>query len=295
MIERSRRFVCALTDKLRFRYLPRWVDYLTVIATRQASKKLAAAGVKRVLVDNTVLAHGVTHETAWVSTGKARWGDHEVDTGYAARIPVHDDHDQSDAARSVRYLPGIVNLAQRGVLTLAISRELQDEQWTHPRGRFKGYGYFDLSLFGSVAFEVIEDPQYSVVFGGSTGFPGVREQRSRRLAAKEDPLYRQLLSVLGASNSQDAWHIVTAERNDCYCFLTMDFTLIRSVRAQAKNKAIEALRTRVLSPEEFGREFSITPISPRLFSYHRASFPVVHQDNWPDSKRRGPSKDPSRD
>lgn len=295
MIERSRRFVRELTGKLRFEYLPRWVDYLTVIATRQASKKLAAAGMQRLLVDNTVLAHGVTHETAWISTGKTRWGGDEEDTGYAARIPVHDDRDQSDVARSVRYLPGIVSLAQRGYLTLATSSELQDEQWTQPIGRFKGYGYFDLSLFGSVAFDVIEDPQYSVVFGESIGFPGVREQRSRRLSAKEDPLYRQILSVLGTSNSQDAWHIVTSERNDCYCFLTMDFSLIRSVRAQAKNKAIEALMTRVLSPEEFGREFSITPISPKLFSYHRASFPVAHYNNWPDSKRRGPSKDPSHD
>jgi hypothetical protein len=293
MIEKGRTFVRDLSAKLRYRYLPGWVDYLTVVATRQALKKLAAAGVKRVLVDNTVLAHGVTHETAWVSTGKARWGDHEVETGYAARIPVHDDHDQSAAARSVRYLPGIVSLAKRGHLTLAVSRELQDEQWAQPLGRFSGYGYFDLSLFGGIAFDVIEDPQYSVVFGDSTAFPSVREQRSRRLATKEDPLYRELLSVLGTSNSQDAWHIVTAECNACYCFLTMDFSLIRSVRAQAKNKVIEALKTRVLSPEEFGREFSITPISPRLFSYHRASFPVVHQENWPDSKRRGRSKDPS--
>ena len=101
MIERSRSFVQDLTGKLRYRYLPRWIDYVTVIVARPASKKLAAAGVKRVLVDNTVRAHGVTHETAWVSTGQARWGDHEADTGYAARIPVRDDHDQSDAARSV--------------------------------------------------------------------------------------------------------------------------------------------------------------------------------------------------
>lgn len=295
MIERSRRFVRDLTGKLRYRYLPRLVDCLTVIATRQASKKLAAAGVKRVLVDNTVLAHGITHETAWVSTGKACWGDHEIDTGYAARIPVRNDHDQSDAARSVRYLPGIASLAKRGDLTLAISRELQDEQWTQPAGRFKGYGYFDFAIFSSIAFDVVEDPQYSVVIGDAMRFPSAREQRSKRLSAKEDPLYQQLLSVLGTSNSQDAWHIVTAERNDCYCFLTMDFSLIRTVRAQAKNKAIETLRTRVLSPEEFGREFSVTPISPRLFSYHGASFPVVDQVNWPDSKRQGRRKDPLRD
>lgn len=286
MIERSRRFLRSVTDKLRFRYLPGWVDYLALIATRQASKKLAAAGVKRLLVDNTVIAHGITHETAWISTGTARWGDADVDTGYAARVPVHHDHDERDAARSVRYLPGIVSLAQHGYLSLATSHELQDEQWTQPLGRFKGYGYFDLSLFSSIAFEVIEDPEYSVTFGESMGLPSAREQRSRRLAAKEDPLYRQLLSVFGRKNSQDAWHIVTAERNDCYCFLTMDFSLIRNFRAQAKNKAIETLRARVLSPEEFGREFSIPPISPRLFSYHRASFPVVHESNWPDSKRQ---------
>ena len=291
IMKASKRFVQTCTDKLRYAYLPGLVDCLTVIATRPASRKLAAARVKRLLLDNTVLAHAVTHETAWVSTGKARWGDQEVETGYAARIPVHDDNDQGDAARSVRYLPAIARLADRRELTLAISSELEDEQWTQPLGRFKGYGYFDLSLFTSIDFEVIEDPRYSVVFGGSPGLPSIREQRSRRFAQHDDPLYRQLLSVLGASNSQDAWHIVTAERNDCYCFLTMDFSLIRNVRAQANNKTIKGLRTRVLSPEEFAREFSIPPLSPRLFSYHRASFPVLHQENWPDSKRRHPSKE----
>lgn len=279
MIKRGKRFVQTLIERARYRLLPKWLDYLTTLANQRASKMLAAAGAKRFLVDNTILAHGVTHKTAWVSTGKVRWGDHEIDTGFAARIPVHDDNNQGDAARSVRYLPSIVSLARQGNLVLATSRELQDETLTQPIGRFNGYGYFDLSLFKGVKFEVIPDPEYSLNLGWPANSPSAREQRLNRLATKEDPLYLQLLSVLGSKNSQDAWHIVTAERNDCYCFLTMDFRLIRNIRAQAKNKVIEALKTRVLSPEELGKEFDILPISPRLFSYHHASFPVVHQRN----------------
>jgi hypothetical protein len=264
---------------LRFRFLPRVVDSLTTIATLEAPKKLQAANVERVLIDNTVLAHGVTHETAWVDTGKALWGDTEIDTGYAARIPVHDDRDNTEAARSIRYLPGIASLARRGHLKLATSNELQDEQLTQPAGRFRGYGLYDFSVFSDIKFETIKDRQYSVVIGAYAGLPSVKEQRMKRLDAKGDPLFQDLVSVLGPQNSQDAWHIATAEHSHCYCFLTMDFRLIRNVRAQAKNKTIKSLRTRIMTPEEFGREFSIKPIPPRLFSYHNASFPVTHEKN----------------
>ena len=273
---------------LRFRFLPRVVDSLTTIATLEAPKKLKAANVERVLIDNTVLAHGVTHETAWVDTGKALWGDTEIDTGYAARIPVHDDRDNTEAARSIRYLSGIASLARRGHLKLATSNELQDEQLTQPAGRFRGYGLYDFSVFSDIKFETIKDRQYSVVIGANAGLPSVEEQRMKRLDAKGDPLFQDLVSVLGPKNSQDAWHIATAEHCHCYCFLTMDFRLIRNVRAQAKNETIKSLRTRIMTPEEFGREFSINPISPRLFSYQNASFPVTHEKNWPDSKRQRP-------
>jgi len=279
-----------LKSKFRFQLLPQVVDFVTSIAMTEASRRLKATNVRRILIDNTVLAHSVTHETSWVDTGKAHWGDIEIDTGYAARIPVHDDRDVREAAKSVRYLPGIANLARRGVIVLATSHEIQDEQWTQPSGRFRGYGLYDFSLFGNVKLETIKDPGYSVVFGSHLGFPSLEEQRKKRLGSKTDPLFRQLVSVLGPNNSQDAWHIATAEHNGCYCFLTMDFKLIRNVRAQARNAIIEGLRTKVLTPEEFGREFRIIPIPPRLFSYHNASYPVVHEMNWPDSKRQKPHR-----
>jgi hypothetical protein len=281
--ERARKFKSAL----QFRLLPRVVDYLTELATWEASRKLKGANVERVLVDNTVIAHGVTHETAWVDTGKALWGDAEIGTGYAARIPVHDDRDNTEVARSIRYLPGIASLARRRHLRLATSSELRDERLTQPVGRFRGYGLYDLSLFSDIAFESIEDASYTVVIGTLEGLPSVREQRMKRLKATRDPLFQKLVEVLGPANSQDAWHIATAEQNQCYCFLTMDFRLIRNVRAQANNATIKSLRTRVMTPEELGREFRIKPIPPRLYSYHGASFPVIHEENWSNSKRQG--------
>jgi hypothetical protein len=292
MIKLLHTFTQRIKNTVLFRYLPGVVDSLTLIATLKASKRLKAANVKRILIDSTVLAHCVTHETAWVDTGKARWGDVEFDTGYAARIPVHDDRDNGDAARSTRYLSGIVSLARREHLMLATSCELRDEQWSHPAGRFRGYGLYDLSLFRNVKFETIKDSQYSVVYGSRAGLsaPNSREQRQKRLEAKADPLFRELVSVLGPNNSQDAWHIATAEHNRCYCFLTMDFNLIRNVRAQANNKTIKSLKTLILTPEEFGRKFSIIPLRLRLFSYHNASYPVIHQENWPDSKRHRPKR-----
>lgn len=279
-------------DRLCYKALPPVVDWLTAISVRRASKKLKAEEVKCLLLDNTVLHHGVTHETAWIATGPKKWGDIEIDTGYAARIPVHDDSDRSEAGESVRYLPGIVSLAKQGSISLAISEELRDEQWTQPAGRFRGYGIYDFSFFKDLKLEVVKDPDYTVTFGSShLGSPSLEEQRKQRLDAKTDPLYKSLVSVLGPKNSQDAWHITTAERHDCYCFLTMDFKLIKNVRSQSNNSAIKSLKTKVMTPEEFGKKFNLIPINPRLYSYHMADYPVKHDTNWPDSKRRKPGRE----
>ena len=280
-----------LKNRFYYKVLPKVVDWLSGISVRRAAKKLKTEKVKRLLIDNTVLHHGVTHETAWIARGAEKWGDIEIDTGFAARIPVHDDRDGSDAGKSVRYLPGIISLARRGSMSLVISEELQDEQWTQPVGRFWGYGNYDFSFFKDLKLEVIKDPDYTITIGPShMGTPSLDEQRRQRLDAKTDPLYRSLVRVLGPNNSQDAWHIMTAERNACYCFLTMDFKLIKNVRAQSKNSVIKSLKTKVMTPEEFGKRFNLVPINPRLYSYHLADFPVKHNTNWPDSKRRKQSR-----
>jgi hypothetical protein len=283
-----RRFIGQLKGIILYKWFPYFIDFLTMIATSLAARMLRNKRVKLILVDNTILSHSVTHETAWVDTGVKKWGNNEIKTGYLARIPVHMDSDDRMAIRSIRYLPGLAHLARQSVLTLCTSEELEDERWTQPTGRFRGYGLYDHSMFGDIRFKKFEDPDYSMVIG--QGYPSLVEQRRKRLERKSDELYRNLVVVLGRRNSQDAWHIATAEHNACYCFLTMDFHLIRTFRAQAKNNVISSLRTKVLTPEEFGKEFGIFPLPPRWFSYHNASYPVIYNTNWPDSERQGRGK-----
>lgn len=58
------------------------------MSTARARSRLGSTGKVRILVENTVLYHAVTHETGWVSTGAKSLGPHVRETGYAARMPV---------------------------------------------------------------------------------------------------------------------------------------------------------------------------------------------------------------
>ena len=69
-----------MIEHLRYRYAPRIVDYVVKLSTSKAAARLRASGPLGVLVDNTVLDHAVTHETAWIPTGKAKGGAPEIET-----------------------------------------------------------------------------------------------------------------------------------------------------------------------------------------------------------------------
>jgi hypothetical protein len=118
-----------------YNYLPGVVDWAVRVTTTASRKRIVGACASRILIDNTVVGHAVTHETGWIDTGRKMWGGKiPIDTGFSARIPVHSETDNSDAARSVRFLPAIASLAHQGVVTLFTSPELGDEQMTQPIG-----------------------------------------------------------------------------------------------------------------------------------------------------------------
>jgi hypothetical protein len=270
---------------MKYHWLPHLVDLMLGIAVIGGIKALKAKGVKRVLIDNTILGHGITHKTVQINSGLQLWGETEIESGYLARVPKYSDNDVSCAAVSVRYLPAIAHIAKALTISLLTSDELLDERWTQPIGRYRGKGFYDFNLFSKVDFTQMRDLDYSFALGPrSFKLPSMKEQRKTRLNQKDDDLYRKLIDALGENNSQDAWHILTAERNDCYCFLTMDFKLIRNMSAQKNNPAVAQLRTKVLTPEEFGKEFGLPQVSTRLFSYHDASFPVRSDLNESDLK-----------
>lgn len=276
-----------LREHLRFKYGPKLVDWLMDKATRRARSKLQSFASRRILVDNTVLYHAVTHETAWVSTGKSNWGPHEIDTGYSARIPVYPADSGSREYRHIRYLPGIAHLCRAGLLELVTSAELQDEQFRQPSGRYRGYGMFDHSLFGALDIPSVDGHVFPDMGPSWLNLPSPEDQQRERINRhRADPIFDALVRILGPTNSQDAWHIYTAETHGCLCFLTMDFKLIRTVAAQAKTIPLTGFTTRVMTPEDLGRELGLIRVPPHLFSYHDASFFVRSDLSMPTGKRR---------
>ncbi len=275
-------------ERFRFRYGPRIANWRLQRATVKARRKIKAIGPIRLLIDNTVLDHATTHETAWIQSGLPTNDPNGLGTGNAARIRVHGDNSDPRAYRNVCYLTGIAHLSRIMAISLCSSDELEEERAAQPAGRFRGYGYFDYNLFEDARFEIIGEPAQTMI--GPLGFSVAlhKEQQFQRMRdrRKTDPIYDALVRRLGEKSSNDAWHIMEAERNGVFCFLTMDFKLLNNMDRQSKFEPIKSLNTMVLSPEQFGQKLGISPVDPSVMSYHRASFPVRSDLSMPDGKRR---------
>lgn len=275
-----------LVEGIRFRFAPKVATWMAHNSTFRARQRLRKDGPIAVLVDNTVLDHSVTHETAWISTGVKKWGPHDVQTGYQARIAVHPADSTSEEYRNIQFLPGIAHLARRGFILLKTSAELNDEQFRQPVGRFRGYGYFDYSLFSDIKMESVDGFVGPTLGPRYLNLPSAVEQQRERLGRSDDSLYAGLVQLLGNSNSQDAWHIRTAEVCGLFCFLSMDFSLMRCIRSRRNQEPLKSLKTRIMTPVEFGHHFGMLPVPPHVFAYTNASSPVRSDVCWPDGQRR---------
>ncbi len=272
-------------ERLRFKYGPRLSEYLIWLSTYRARRHLSKHAI-RVLIDNSVLGNAITHETGWVSTGTKTWGGQSFDAGYAARIPVHSESANSRDYENVRFLPGIAYLANIGIITLHTSAELLDEQFRQPTGRFRGYGWLDFNVFARTPIDSIDGYVFGSIGFAALGQPSAKEEQKDRLSKKKDDLYLSLLKIMGQKNSLDAWHISTAERYGLYAFLTMDYKLLNVLERQKHLEPVKSLKTKVLTPKQFGELFGMLPIDPRIMSYNDASFFVRPDLHWPDNKRR---------
>jgi hypothetical protein len=267
--------------------MPKIAKYVIEQSTASARTQLEHAGALGLLVDNTVLYHAVTHETAWVSTGPSKWGPHTIDTGYAARIPVHDVSSDSREHQNVRYLPGLAHLCRSGHLALYTSAELRDEQFRQPGGRYRGYGFSDHSVLAALDIPSIDGFVFPHMGPPWMNLPSAEAQQRERLENHQsDPAYAALVQQLGPKNSQDAWHIYTAEKHGLFAFLTMDFKLVRNFEAQQHGYPLRTFRTKVMTPVQFAESIGLKPVNTALLSYDDAPFMVRPDLNMPGSKRR---------
>jgi hypothetical protein len=284
----------ASVDRLQFMYGPTTAKAIISLSSLPARLRIFRTGPLSILVDNSVLFHAVTHETAWLSTGKSKWGSHDIDTGYTARIPVRHKDSNSREYQNIKYLPRIAHLARVGQLSLKTSGELDLERFRQPVGRFKGYGIFDHDLFSNIKMEHVDDMPDMVMSSKGLNRSSIEEQQREWLSNSSDPLYRSLVTLLGPRNSQDAWHMRTAEVHGMFCFLTMDFKLCKNFEGRLAQEPIKSLRTKVMTPEQLGKYLRNFPVDPNLLSYAGASYPVRSDLHWPDEKRRGTAKNRSK-
>jgi hypothetical protein len=228
----------------------------------------------------------------WVSTGPKRWGSVMVDTGYVARVPVRKRPQKGDTEHEFRdfqdacYLTGIAHLARLGLVKLRSSGELQIEQWEKPVGMIWGHTIFGHSAFNGVEIALVDKPPDMVMGPSWMNMPSLKEQQRERLGNSKDEIYAGLLRQLGRTSSQDAWHIRTAEVHGMFCFLTVDYTLMRNMAAQGLREPIRSLKTRVLSPTQLGKTLGLFPLNPRFTSHIGASIPVRADLHMPGSSRK---------
>ena len=241
---------------------------------------------QKILVDNSVLAH-----RCFSFTGPSgRTGHLEQEHSYT------EDHILQEFKNprfweDRQYFYGIRRLALSGRLQLLDSYELAIERITQPIGRFTdARSVYAEDVFEGVEFEMLNPYGESLTISPESALKAQREMNRRgggivlrgnesvprwlmpdvflthestnaRMAGYEDPLYLSLLDVLGGKRmNKDVWHIVTAERHDLDCFMTMDYKLIDRLAQLSKKEPVSSLAVKVLTPSEWGRQQRVRPI-----------------------------------
>lgn len=284
--ENAEGFIQRWIDNLPYRYKEKLVYWLLQLSTHRARSRLAGSGPVTVLIDNSVLGHGRTHETV-VHMQKTNWppGGEPGEVPIIYRAPIDfTKKDRESVYQNIRYLPGIAHLARRGFLTLRTSCELLSERNHQPMGRFQGEkGWFDYWLFKDINIESVDGydvPDFDLEYFSNNPtvdkvicstdidpleiYPENKQKQRNRVSGSDDPLYKGLAKILPKKWNLDAWHIRTAEAHDLFCFLTLDCKLQRFFEQNRNKPPISSLLTKVMTPEQFGKYMAISPINPYI-------------------------------
>lgn len=266
----------------------RWLaGFCLRTSTYEARKRLGGSGPLKILVDNSVLGHGRTHETVGVRK-TIPWppGAPPSEISVIRRAPIDiEDRYGRKTYENVQFLPGIAYLARLGLIELVTSQELISERDRQPSGRFRGdIGWLDCWLFKDIeipsvdgygdlskVFERVKDgPKKINKIISSTEidplgmFPNNKEKQLRRISKSTDPLYLELARALPKRSNLDAWHIRTAEVHGLFCFLTMDLKLYRVFRQNQNKEPFSSLETEVITPKGLGELVGFRAVDPHV-------------------------------
>ncbi len=265
-------------DHLPHAYRTKLVNWCLQLSAHHARKGLATSDPLKVLVDNTVLGFGRTHETIGI-VRETHWppGGEPGQVIVCHRAPIDISQrygskklaDDLDVYEDARYLPGIAHLTRRGLIQWKTSFELFSERSYQEIGRYQGKkNYFDYWLFEGIKIESVDGygvPGISEIDLNPIGVPpDNRSKQIDRVSKSTDPLYKGIVGLIGTEKNLDAWHIRTAAVHGMFCFLTMDYKLRRIVKQNNGKEPIASLSTKVMTPAEFGRHIGLSPIDPYI-------------------------------
>lgn len=248
------------------------------VATWTARKQLRHDPPPLVLIDSNILSFAITHETQWIETANG---------GHMARVPVYPSTSKTREYTDITFLTSLVHLAKGGHLHFRTSAELKAEREGLSRETFHDVGWMDFNLLSGLDMPSVDRRDREWIVYSAFGPPiNSRERQAERLAASDDPIFRGLVSALGPSNTQDAWHLRTAHVHGCKWFLTMDYALIRNLTAQANNRTVKKLNVTAITPTDLGRLLRIVPVPPLMMSYEKSSWFVHPELHSPSERRR---------
>lgn len=276
-----------LIDNLPYAYRAALVHWCLQVSTYRARKNLIGCNSLKILVDNSVLGHGRTHETVSIMQ-RVNWppGHEPSELPVVRRVPIDiKGRYGKEIHKNVQYLAGIAHLSRIGLVDLMTSFELLSERDHQPMGRFLGkVGWFDYWLFSDTEIKSVdgygschfgfdqfqENPTINrVIYASDIDplglYPNNKENQIKRITNSNDPLYLSLANVLPKKCNLDAWHIRTAEIHNVFCFLTMDMKLRRIIEEKQTMEPIASLRTKIMTPKELGEYIGIVPIFPHIY------------------------------
>lgn len=288
MLREFRERLRGMRRAIAFRLMPSIAEAAVSAASAGARSKLRAIRPVRLLLDSTIHAHAITHEDTWIDTGEVLWGGvHAIQTGYAARVPIHSRANNSRQYQDVCRITVIATLARKGMFELYTSAELMAERTRHPPARFETVGYSDFSLLDGLKIESLDGWNFDSFTTGGASSEQLSIMQRERMRSSDNLLFAQICDIFGSDkHSQDAWHIATAQQHQMYALLTMDYSLVRLVNAQQKKLRAIGITTRILTPSALGHLFGFGAVPPRFFSYNDASFPVRADLHMPGERRR---------
>lgn len=262
----------------RLKFWKSAAEFCVWLSVYQAKQYLRKNGKITVLIDNSALGHGITHETVQIDTGVKMWGDIPVPTGYSARVPVHSTGSSDRVYAEVKYLVGIAELAKAGLIDLVTSAELHAEATRQPIGRFRGYRSDDLNLFENISVPSLD--------GYHLDLQAAKENQQRRIQRIADEPYATLARLLPQKSNLDAWHLHTAHIHKVHCFLSMDFRLVNNIKNLSKKSEFPKLDTELMLPSELGAQIGLRPIETFLISYRDAVWAVHPELSLPEGRRQ---------